>query len=800
MLILLFPLCAYAQTGKECQAIMQKADAAILRQDYTLALTKLRAYKVCDPSKVTQADDKIAYVFNKIKEQRDRAGIARDEAVKQTGIARVQKARAEAAQKNAERQTHLAQLSAMTANVSLLSNDNPTLAFRLSCLAYESNPSLENAEILNRIVSDTTNVMFHSKINNFLMSFVYDDRRSILYGSNSMYIFEYDANGNQIRAFPLPGSPVSTASCSAYTVALKQNSISLYRHADYAEKEIARPAQGSTAVRWSRDGAYILLSGGSEIHILDTLLNEVYKLSTGFMITFDVSPGMNAVAVSNGSEVLLYDPAEPLSIDTIPEPNVNCLAFSGDGRKLYTSKGIDKKIKIWDSGSEEPFVFEGHTGRVLSMNLRAVPAEKDTILSISDDGASILWTEEGQIIRSLKNKADRTIEAVLSTEGKRAVTKTEKGLNTWEFQRNPFGIVSTLYPNRNVTDYIKGMVVLPGDSNVFSIITPDTLRRLSLPPPDALFDVSIIDGKDLFLLMGTNDISLLNIKTGERKILLDGEYRWANTLINTNGKILCWKDSTLFYFNKVGALIKKEKFPYFIQNIGMPPGKDEVLEIYYDEARLTNILTGEIKGKWRKDNLRGLYLKGLQYSPSGDYIVGWTSRNAFLFDTAWHQLRTYEHGNITRVKFSETGDSLYFLGMGVETRYTLEGLKRSKDIYDLTIADKIRYNVPGFIKEIVARGDWTEFEACVSYFTTDYFTSVNEANIEQLNYLESQSHRFFRKSSSYYYMLDTRISYINSYIQFTETHNFKSLKKVLQKIAGNLTKEKKMLSTHYGKK
>jgi WD40 repeat protein len=806
LLICLFPLCVHAQTGKECQVIMQKAVTAILRQDYTLALTKLRAYKVCDPSKAAQADDKIAYVFNKIKEQRDSARAARDEAVRQTVIARVQKAKAEAAQKDAERQTYLAQLSAMTSNVSLLSNENPTLAFRLSCLAYESNRSPENAEILHRLVSDTANTMFLSRVNGYLMSFAYDDKRNVLYGSDGLMMSEYNGDGLQTRTYFFPDrqheekSTFATASSVVYTVSLKPDSISLYRHTDYTKKSVPRSVPPATAVRWSRDGNYILLSGVNEIHVLDTLLNEVYKLSMSFILTFDVSPGMDAVAVSNGTEVILYDPADPLSIDTIPEPNVNCMAFSGDGRKLYTSRGIDKKIKRWESDSDKPFVFEGHSGRVLSISLRGVPAEKDTILSMSDDGTCILWTEDGQIIKYLRNKTDRTSEAVLSNEGKRAITKTEKGLNCWELQRNPLGIVSTLYPGRNVVDFTKDMVLLRGDSNIFSIVTPDSVKMISLPFPDALFDVSIIDGKGLFLLMGTNNISLLNINTGERKILLDGEYSWTHTTINANGNILCWKDSTLFYFNKNGILIKKEKYPYFIQDVAMPPGKDEILEIYYDEARLIDILTGKIKSKWRSDNLRGLYLSGLQYSPSGDYIVGWTSAKAFLFDTAWHRLRTYEHGNIARVKFSETGDSLCFLGLGVEIRHTLEGLKRSKDIYNLTIADKIRYNVPGFIKDIVTRGDWTEFEASVAYFTVDYFSSLNDANIEQLNYLASQSHRFFRKSRDYYHMLDTRINYINSNIQFSGTHNFKAMGKVLQKIVVNLTKEKKILSALYNKK
>lgn len=803
LLVLFFPICAAAQTKKECLAIMQKADIAILKQDYTLALTKLRAYKVCDPSKASQADDKITYVFNKIKEQRDSARIARDEAIRQTEIARVQKARAEAAQKNAERQTHLAQLSAMTSNISLLSNENPTLAFRLSCLAYESNPSVENAEILNRIISDTANAMFHCKVNNYLMSFAYDDKKNILYGSHRQNLFEYAGNGQQIRTFSFfqqDENTFATASSAAYTVLLKPDSISLYSHTDYSKKSIPRSVSAGTAVRWSRDGAYILLSGENEVHILDTLLNEVYKLSTRFMLTFDVSPGMNTVAVSNGSEVLLYDPADSLFIDTIPEPNVNCLAFSSDGKELYTSRGIDKKIKRWEADVDEPFVFEGHSGRVLSISLRGLPAEKDTILSTSDDGNSILWTVEGQIIRSLKNKADRTLEAVLSNEGKRGITKTEKGLNSWELQKNPLGIVSTLYHDKTVADYTKDMVLLRGDSNIFSIVTPDTVRQISLPSPDVLFDVSIVDGKDLFLLLGTYNISLLNTRTGERKILLDGDYKWANTTVNANGNILCWVDSTLFYFNKSGVLIKTEKFPYFIQNISMPPGKDELLEIYYDEARLTDIMTGKIKAKWRKDNLRGLYLKGLQYSPAGDYIVGWTSARVFLFDTAWHQLRTYEQSNIDKVKFSETGDSLYFLGIGVEVRLTLEGLKKSKDIYALTIADKIRYNVPGFMKDIAARGDWREFEECVNYLTVDYYTSVNEANIEQLNYLESQSHRFFQKNSSYYNLLDTRIRYLNAGIQFSSTHGFKALETVLRKIVANLTKEKKTLSALYNRK
>jgi len=85
---------ANGQTNADCLAIMEKADSAITESNYSLALTKLRAFKVCSPESAAAADEKIQKVFDLIKGQRDSAISARNEA--QKALKRESKAKAEA--------------------------------------------------------------------------------------------------------------------------------------------------------------------------------------------------------------------------------------------------------------------------------------------------------------------------------------------------------------------------------------------------------------------------------------------------------------------------------------------------------------------------------------------------------------------------------------------------------------------------------------------------------------------------------------------------------------------------------
>jgi WD40 repeat protein len=817
LIVLFLPLYTYAQTKKECRSIMEKAETAISAKDYPLALTKLRAYKICDPPKASVADSMIANVFKLITLERDSAVIARNDAVKQTGIARMEKARAEAAQKNAERQAYLAQLSAMSSNVSLLSKEDPTLAFRLACLAYERNPSLENAAILHSIISDTTNGLYAVKTPGYYDSFAYNDKSNTWYGANASGIDENSIHGNRIRRSPGYYDDqtryVTMSYDARYTVAVLTKELSLYRHADFTEKRISWSGPFIREVRWSGNSAYVqLLDSAGVLHVLDTLLKEVHKRAYNKVSAFDVSPGMDVIAISNAEGILLYDPEEPAPIDTIAERYVNYLAFSPDGRKLYSCTGLeeDKKIKQWEpdelgdleeSDELRPVLFEGHTGKIRSISFSTDPAGESMVLSTSDDGVNILWTEEGKVLRVLKSKVDelRLNSAILSTGGEKAMIRTGNSISLWDLQGNPLGVVSKYYDDKTISDVGTNIIVL-AKGNAYNIITPDSVIQVSLSAPDYLYNVQIIDGKGRFLLTGDRSISILNIKTGERKKIFDLQRKYFRASVNADGNILVWSGDTLFHFNPNGVLRHTKKFPFVVQAVCMLPGTEYILYMNDREAYLTDLSTGRQKGKWNTGDLRSIGVIGMAVSPFRDYIIVWTNNKAILLDSVWRHLKTYNYRYMVRAKFSEDGDSLYFFGMGVETRYTLQGLKRTEDIYDLTIEDKLRYNVPGIVKDIVNKRDWTEYEACISYFTTDYYTSHNEVNIEQLNYLESQSHRFFQKSRYYYSMLDGRITYIKSFASFARGYDYEALEKVLQKIVANLTKEKKILSALYDKK
>ncbi|KAA2238822.1 WD40 repeat domain-containing protein [Chitinophaga agrisoli] len=81
------PFKVFSQSTKDCLLILQKANTAIEKRDFSLALTKLRAYKICDPEAAPEADRTILYVFDLIRAERDSAVEARNEALRQKKIA-----------------------------------------------------------------------------------------------------------------------------------------------------------------------------------------------------------------------------------------------------------------------------------------------------------------------------------------------------------------------------------------------------------------------------------------------------------------------------------------------------------------------------------------------------------------------------------------------------------------------------------------------------------------------------------------------------------------------------------------
>src|SRR5262249_35317574 len=68
---------------------------------------------------------------------------------------------------------------------------------------------------------------------------------------------------------------------------------------------------------------------------------------------------------------------------------VRQVAWTPDGKALFSASVVDKTVRLWDLGSgKEVRAFEGHTGGVWSI---ALSADGKKLVSGSSDGTARLW-------------------------------------------------------------------------------------------------------------------------------------------------------------------------------------------------------------------------------------------------------------------------------------------------------------------------------------------------------------------------------------------------------------------------
>jgi len=158
---------ANGQTTTDCKSIMKKADAAINNSDYSTALSKLRAFKVCSPNSSKEADDKILKVFKLIEGERDSAYIAKKEAVEQTAVA--------------THENKIAQSRYYSIVAQRLQQDNPELAELISVEAYKIYPTDEAYAMLLNIakVRPQLQAMLHEHSDE-VTSVIFNDSDNVL--------------------------------------------------------------------------------------------------------------------------------------------------------------------------------------------------------------------------------------------------------------------------------------------------------------------------------------------------------------------------------------------------------------------------------------------------------------------------------------------------------------------------------------------------------------------------------------------------------------------------------------------
>ncbi|HWK03790.1 MAG TPA: hypothetical protein VNS58_09165 [Puia sp.] len=724
-------LSSVAQVKPICDSIMMRADSAIMDSNYTLALARLRAYKICNPDMAAKADDKIAEVVNLIRAQRDSANKEREAADQQ-------RRRAQAAQAVAERQAYLAQLSAMSSNLLLLAKKDPTVAFWLAWLAYNGDPNKQNNAILRTLASDTNSMFFENRWHDLGLDAVYDDSRQCLYvASSNGGIREYDRANRLLKsvAFNDFGGWIAVSPDARFTARSVAGRLTLYRNGTNSYRETELPRQ-LFKIKWTTDGKYLLVTTRSDqILLLDSGLNIVHELkSRGTIYDADASMEAGLIFVANYDRVRIYNmDSLPTQEDSVNERAASLLSCSGDGTRFYTVRTGDSVVKAWEGEDPKPVcVFAGHRAGISTLQVSAVT---NRVLASFPDGGATLWEADGKVVSEVKTSASVIIGAFFSSAGTKITTSADENICLWNPHVNLLGTIAASYRGKKVIDMVNGERIISEGTTWAPTVWVDSTRILKLDD-DAM--PTLVDGEGAVVLQKFDGTVQFTDRNSGRDTVLSKRNDDAGLSVNSTGDILVWADTSLLYFNKKGDLVGKKVIRGTIVDAGcINPVDKNVLYVAEQKIWLVKPSSGYHPVEWAKIPEDISFISHMEYSPETKSLICWQNKQAYLFDEARHVVRNFElTGHIYNVRFSRTGDSLWFFtDSGVEVRYALTAIVHSKQIGGLTYLDKLKYGVPGVVQDVVKKADWRGAFECVDYFLDDYWHKEERADLDELSWL-----------------------------------------------------------------
>lgn len=781
----------------ECIRMLKQAQDYSVKGRYESAIKKLSAVAVHCQAMVNLVNERLLKIYTDINNAKQNEQKQRLLAVQQTNIAVQEK-------KVAQRQTYLAQLSAMSSTITLLNKEDPTLALRLAQLAFEKNATAENAHILHELVSDTNNIFYKFRLRNYSRDLAYSDSANELFVALINKIIVYDTDGRQKRVIDL-GSDfngiVAISPNTRNTITISSDSItklSLYGNEQKSVKQKILDKRLVDKARWSRDGKYIIISYKDEFVVYDTFLTSIYTYRNTKMVAFDIGPDLQYFAISDGENILIGDTSSENNIqDTIREPYVYGIAISPQKEKIYTTYYRDNKVKVWD-GDPLPVVFEAHNSMINSINFSS---NDDYVLTSDEGGVSILWSDDGDILKTLRTAGHKKFKSIINKASTAVVTQSDNEICFWNIDQNPLGSIEKLYRNflyyRNlsVVDVFEKRLILRNGNELFEN-KDGTLTNIKFQDSTILYEATFAGATENILLSCADSMVLLNQRTANFKTLVSRKNANFNYSVNDKGDILIRHDSTLFLFDKNGNHLRQRIFQPYIFNAAITSDGQNAFVIGYKSIYLVNLTTG--KEKYISENNLNIddeYPNKIICSQSGNLILAIYLNKSVLMDATFNHLKTYLFESyIKHARFSKLEDSIYFISsFGVDIRLTNRGIEETKNIYKLSISDKLKYNVPYVLEEVIKNRDWKEFDECVFYYFSNYLRKENEEYISIIKYLSSHEHNYFKENIEYYLNLQGRISFYSQIISTAQISNYELLKEILQTIIFKLEKEKSIL-------
>lgn len=295
------------------------------------------------------------------------------------------------------------------------------------------------------------------------------------------------------------------------------------------------------ALAFSADGQRLATGDGACVRIWEVATGKrLLKLRrhTGDVTSVAFAPDGKTLA-SGGSDtaVRLWDLQTGKELRQIGHPNsrrstehyvaeqqieVACVAFSPDGKKLYSTVKDDRFLRSWDVATgQELRRYEGHAGGSLCM---ALSADGRTLLAGAGDSCIRLWdTETGKELFAANGHSGRIFNLAFAADGKTLVSAGRDGrLRFWDL-----AAARELHRAGDDADFI-GFVVFSPDGRfaatgrhddesvqLWDMKTGTPLREIDCPHRGINGLAFSKDGKTLATLGEQDVLTLWEVETGK---------------------------------------------------------------------------------------------------------------------------------------------------------------------------------------------------------------------------------------------------------------------------------------------
>jgi WD40 repeat protein len=500
----------------------------------------------------------------------------------------------------------------------------------------------------------------------------------------------WDINGNLIKAFKGHNATITSIvfSPDGHYILTGSNDylsciwdLSGNRILEIKEQNLVSDA------KFSPDGKTILIGcfdNSARLYDISGKLLQIFKGHDQAVLKVSFSPdGKRILSGSNDNKACLWDMSgNLLQVFKGHKWVVSSVNFAPDGKSIITGS-IDKTVRLWDLSDCIPTIINGHKNIVTSINFSK---DDKIILSGSLDSTIRFWDITGKCLKELKEFGTHVLSAAISPCGKTFLTTSSDGIvRLWDLSAN------LIHEYKGHTQSVQtvafsydGKYLLSGSADSTAIlwnIKGDILNRLT----------------------GHNGMVTSVAFSPDGRNILTG---------SAEGSTRLWDFS--------GNLIRKIPDIQPVRSVSFSPdGKtilisstDLIFKMYNLEGKALCVFKGHDQA-----------VLSSCFSPDGKTILSGSSDNtARLWDLSGNELKVFKgHKNyVWKVAFSNDGKKIVTASMDSTIRIwdikeSYEIFKERNEYVDLSISDKLKYNVIGY-DELINTGNKSELLEALDFY------------------------------------------------------------------------------------